>query len=187
MAIELLEAGSKLEVSHQLYHDYESLFWVSLWAAMKTETVLDPSLNGKIREAVSEWETGEPTTIANRKEHILTLKTLHKVPLTPRFEKLYPFLHYFAKVLANAMFQANQLRSSRRFRSTERYRNEKRSGGRAVEAHDAWTDANIRDSIKAVITEYYASLEESTEGDDAQESARAGGGVGMGEGALSAQ
>ncbi|KAI0631736.1 hypothetical protein C8Q77DRAFT_1128573, partial [Trametes polyzona] len=172
---------------HQLYHDYESLFWVSLWAAMKTETVLDPSLNGKIREAVREWETGEPAAIAAKKGEIIRLETLHKVPLTPRFEKLYPFLCYFAQVFENAMSQANRLRAFKRVPSTERYRNEKRSGGRAVEAHDAWTDANIKDSIQAVITEYYASLEESTEGDDAQESGRAGGGVGMGEGALSAQ
>ncbi|KAI0631791.1 hypothetical protein C8Q77DRAFT_159404 [Trametes polyzona] len=95
MSVGLLDAGpgSHSALDHQLYHDYESLFWVSLWAAMKTETVPDPLLNGKIRKAVREWETGEPATIANRKEHILRLKTLDIVPLTPRFEKPTGYAH----------------------------------------------------------------------------------------------
>ncbi|KAI0631781.1 hypothetical protein C8Q77DRAFT_159082 [Trametes polyzona] len=40
MSVGLLKAGpgSHSALDHQLYHDYESLFWVSLWVAMKADS-----------------------------------------------------------------------------------------------------------------------------------------------------
>ncbi|KAI0827171.1 hypothetical protein BC628DRAFT_207803 [Trametes gibbosa] len=96
MAIEPLENMAKpvgsQTVLHQLYHDYESLFWVALWSAMKTERNISDAMDKEIRAVVSRWETGDYETIAHRKNSLFTRNKLRKLPFTPSFQPLGWFL-----------------------------------------------------------------------------------------------
>lgn len=96
VAMELLENMAKpvgsQTVLHQLYHDYESLFWVALWSAMKTERNISDAMDKEIRAVVSRWETGDYETIAHRKNSLSTTNELQELPFTPSFKPLGWFL-----------------------------------------------------------------------------------------------
>ncbi|KAI0827182.1 hypothetical protein BC628DRAFT_208490 [Trametes gibbosa] len=106
MAIELLENMAKpvgsQTVLHQLYHDYESLFWVALWSAMKTERNITVHLHKEIRAVVSRRETGDYETIAHRKNSLFATQNFLKLPFTPNFKSLRRFLWTLFQILSLA-------------------------------------------------------------------------------------
>ncbi|KAH9855595.1 hypothetical protein C2E23DRAFT_813943 [Lenzites betulinus] len=91
-------------VNHHLYHDYESLFWVALWSAIKSEHA--PSMEKEIQTAVSEWEpeTGGYTYIWGNKIRLLHTAAFVDLPFTPKFdsEPLLWFLFEFRAVFHRA-------------------------------------------------------------------------------------
>lgn len=106
MAIELLEDihvhADSPTVTHELHHDYESLFWVAIWCTMKTEHNIARELQQLVQTAVTTWETKSYQIIAWNKKDILFGSKLKDLPMTPRFEPLRPVLRLFRKVFQEA-------------------------------------------------------------------------------------
>lgn len=104
MAIDLLmdlrDPEKARTVKHHLYHDYESLFWVALWSAIKSEHA--PSMEKEIQTAVSEWEpeTGGYTYILGNKIRLLHTAAFVKLPFTPKFNDSKPLLWFLVEFRA---------------------------------------------------------------------------------------
>lgn len=89
MAIELiLDMGLHQEhaISHRVRHDFESLYWSSLWCTSRIEPVSDSVLKSRIEEKTLLWEAGEFATIASNK-YLLMQKGSYfdDFPFTPKF------------------------------------------------------------------------------------------------------
>lgn len=86
-------------VQHCIRHDFESLFWVSLWCATR---LVDPTLSksaptSTVREDwLTEFEKGDPRTIARFKKDFLTSESdMDTAPLSPSFKHLRSWLDAF--------------------------------------------------------------------------------------------
>ncbi|KAI0691936.1 hypothetical protein BC835DRAFT_1521124 [Cytidiella melzeri] len=105
MALELIqdmqaaeEMDSECErVIHCVRHDYESVFWVTLWCAIKIADPNSPDKYAKVRDAErTTWEFGTYEQIALKKLGLLWKhKTFMALRLSPLFEHLRPWLVAF--------------------------------------------------------------------------------------------
>ncbi|OSD02309.1 hypothetical protein PYCCODRAFT_1477860 [Trametes coccinea BRFM310] len=81
LAIELLENPKTL---HRLYHDYESLFWVVLWCAMKADYHTEGTKRAAIDELLNEWEEVDLKQVASQKRRALKMHW-NELPIPTRF------------------------------------------------------------------------------------------------------
>jgi hypothetical protein len=83
-------------IVHCVRHDYESVFWVSLWCAVEIvkEGIEDSKTQRHKRmEYLAEWESGTYKQIANTKNRVLVEPSATRdVPLSPSFEHLRNWL-----------------------------------------------------------------------------------------------
>ncbi|OSD02311.1 hypothetical protein PYCCODRAFT_1435643, partial [Trametes coccinea BRFM310] len=80
LAIELIKSPETL---HRLHHDYESLFWVVLWCAMKADYHKVGTDRKAIDKLLNKWESIYPEVILLEKKDDLTVSgrsfTRHQV------------------------------------------------------------------------------------------------------------
>ncbi|KAI0827172.1 hypothetical protein BC628DRAFT_207868 [Trametes gibbosa] len=147
VAMELLENMAKpvgsQTVLHQLYHDYESLFWVALWSAMKTERNISDAMDKEIRAVVSRWETGDYETIAHRKNSLFATQKFLKLPFTPNFKSLRWFLWKLFQILSIA-----ELAIGVELSMTEEEAKDAKDARSAEEVKHEWIS---RDKIREVV------------------------------------
>ncbi|KAI0824474.1 hypothetical protein BC628DRAFT_1419917 [Trametes gibbosa] len=60
------------QFAHQLDHDYDSLFWLTLWGTIKTEDNIATDLEKRIKDAVAMCETDGYKTMGCHKNTIFT-------------------------------------------------------------------------------------------------------------------
>ncbi|KAI0085302.1 hypothetical protein BDY19DRAFT_450284 [Irpex rosettiformis] len=88
-------------LQHSIRHDFESLFWVSLWCAVcvvSSNHKVDPELLQVGRDWLSKWEAPDKSymSIADRKQKIITKPgELKNAPLSPSFHHLRRWLDVF--------------------------------------------------------------------------------------------
>jgi hypothetical protein len=89
-------------IVHCVRHDYESVFWVSLWCAaeiVKSGAEDDKNQRRKRMEYLAKWESGTYEQIANTKNRMLTVANeIWGLSLSPSFEHLRPWLFSFYMV-----------------------------------------------------------------------------------------
>ncbi|KAI0085854.1 hypothetical protein BDY19DRAFT_896020, partial [Irpex rosettiformis] len=88
-------------LQHSIRHDFESLFWVSLWCAVcvvSSNHKVDPELLQVGRDWLSRWEAPDKSyrSIVNEKQVIITdLLKFNVAPLSPSFSHLRGWLNVF--------------------------------------------------------------------------------------------
>ncbi|KAI0692609.1 hypothetical protein BC835DRAFT_45077 [Cytidiella melzeri] len=101
-------------VIHCVRHDYESVFWVTLWCAIKIADPNSPDDYAKARNAeLATWEFGTYEQIAAKKLVVLTHDIKFKSrPLSPLFEHLRGWLMAFKRPFASsAMSEMTRIQS----------------------------------------------------------------------------
>ncbi|THG97224.1 hypothetical protein EW026_g4743 [Hermanssonia centrifuga] len=109
MAYELVEDAAMygepghVPVVHRLRYDFESLFWVALWCAVKMPPGRDASEDRRLHQVVQGWESGLLTMLARNKKTLCTtpseIRALH---LPPRSEHLRNWFWNWCKVMKRA-------------------------------------------------------------------------------------
>ncbi|KAI9065677.1 hypothetical protein FKP32DRAFT_1647135 [Trametes sanguinea] len=82
LALELLEND---RTPHRLYHDYESLFWVVLWCAMKVDYRDKNTDRAAIDNVLHGWESTTLSEIYHKKKKVLETRC-QTLPLSQRFK-----------------------------------------------------------------------------------------------------
>ncbi|KAL7278014.1 hypothetical protein ACG7TL_007974 [Trametes sanguinea] len=82
LAIELIKSP---ETIHRLYHNYESLFWVVLWCAMKADYHEVGTDRKAIDELLNKWESIDPDVILLEKMDDLVM-SWNKLPIPSCFK-----------------------------------------------------------------------------------------------------
>ncbi|PSS03723.1 hypothetical protein PHLCEN_2v3948 [Hermanssonia centrifuga] len=99
MAHELLQDMTRMSmpnyvfrVVHRLRHDYESLFFVTLWCTITMPEITDKKLKKRLVDYVLQWETSTVDSISTFKSNMIRqLSPVCDVPLPPSAEFLRPF------------------------------------------------------------------------------------------------
>ncbi|KAL7278016.1 hypothetical protein ACG7TL_007976 [Trametes sanguinea] len=116
LAIELLENPKTL---HRLYHDYESLFWVVLWCAMKADYHAEGTKRAAIDELLNEWEEVDLKQVASHKMRALKMYW-NELPIPTRFKdssRISDFIDGFRTFIDEASGQVNTALRKQRFKS----------------------------------------------------------------------
>ncbi|KAI0082921.1 hypothetical protein BDY19DRAFT_999075 [Irpex rosettiformis] len=94
-------------VQHCIRHDFESLFWVSLWCAIAVVSpgMEDPAQKIKGLKFLATWEMPSLRSTADRKHAIITDggDALKKVPLSPSFKHLREWFRAFRSCFFEAL------------------------------------------------------------------------------------
>ncbi|KAI0085809.1 hypothetical protein BDY19DRAFT_394013 [Irpex rosettiformis] len=105
-----LSSSEREHLQHCVRHDFESLFWVSLWCAVSVVSPgkEDPVQKQKGLKYLSRWEEHPLENVANQKQAIITGGSiqLKKAPLSPSFKHLYGWLKAFCSCIQKGL-QAN--------------------------------------------------------------------------------
>ncbi|THH00125.1 hypothetical protein EW026_g2350 [Hermanssonia centrifuga] len=81
-----------LRVVHRLRHDYESLFFVTLWCTITMPEVADKTLKERLVDYVLRWETASVESVSTLKSNMIRqLSPMRDVPLPPCAEFLRRF------------------------------------------------------------------------------------------------
>ncbi len=90
-------------VVHRLRYDFESLFWVALWCAVKMPTGRDASEDGALHKVVQEWESGPLTMLASYKRIVCTRPArMGDILLPLSSDHLRPWFQSWCKVMGKA-------------------------------------------------------------------------------------
>ncbi|PSR76325.1 hypothetical protein PHLCEN_2v8557 [Hermanssonia centrifuga] len=90
-------------VVHRLRYDFESLFWVALWCAVKMPPSRDASEDNKLHNVVKEWESGLLTMLASHKRTLCTTPDeVNSLRLPPNSEYLRPWFRSWCEVMKKA-------------------------------------------------------------------------------------
>ncbi|EKM48974.1 uncharacterized protein PHACADRAFT_202165 [Phanerochaete carnosa HHB-10118-sp] len=93
----------ELQIAHRLRHDWESLLWVALWCMLTTDPdASGTELESKIVSFLSDWETGELSTIADVKISVIHDSSRAEKLIPPRFRTLIPWFARWCDVLRDA-------------------------------------------------------------------------------------
>ncbi|THG95757.1 hypothetical protein EW026_g5953 [Hermanssonia centrifuga] len=109
MAYELVEDIAKygqpgrISVVHRLRYDFESLFWVALWCAVKMPPGRDDSEDMILHNVVKEWESGPLMMLARNKRTLCTTPyEMDSLPLPLNSEYLRPWFRSWCEVMKKA-------------------------------------------------------------------------------------
>ncbi|THG92518.1 hypothetical protein EW026_g8403 [Hermanssonia centrifuga] len=90
-------------VVHRLRYDFESLFWVALWCAVKMPPGRDDSEDQMLHNVVKEWESGLLTMLASHKRALCTTPDdMRSLRLPPSSAYLRPWFRRWCKVMKKA-------------------------------------------------------------------------------------
>lgn len=113
MAWELVkDLGQDLSpgIIHKLHHDFQSLFWTTMWCTSKVEPVADDALRDRIDRAILDWEKGDFYDIGSRKRDILTYRDIFAdFPMMPSFERNRAWLKKWRLVFSEAILEETRL------------------------------------------------------------------------------
>ncbi|OSD02307.1 hypothetical protein PYCCODRAFT_1477858 [Trametes coccinea BRFM310] len=116
LAIELIKGP---ETPHRLHHNYESLFWVVLWCAMKADYHAAGTDRAVIDKSLNKWESIRPRDIVSEKTKVLAM-TWEELPIPKRFKEsshISDFVDNFRTFIHEAPGKVNTVLRKQRSRS----------------------------------------------------------------------
>lgn len=103
-----MNRNTESNLPHRLRHDFQSLFWSTLWCTARIEPVQDDALKAVIEEKTLCWEVGPLQTIGNNKTALLTQNAdFDAFPITPKFARYRSYLDRWRIVFGAAVCELN--------------------------------------------------------------------------------
>ncbi|THG96928.1 hypothetical protein EW026_g4994, partial [Hermanssonia centrifuga] len=102
--------GYRPRIVHVLRHDFESLFYLSLWCAITIPAMKDQMMKKEIyRLHIREWESGTLKSISSNKKMLCTtMGETDNIDFPLECEKLRPWFRRWNALLATAAMQLEQ-------------------------------------------------------------------------------